>query len=136
MNLKFTNSVTAGLFILATLSDSLAQGSILFANHRIGAGVDAPVFDSSGSRLEGPRYRAALYAGLAQSSLQFRADTPLLMGPQSGYFDGGIVIANDFQPTFALWVQVTAWDTTVGTTFEAVKSLGVGGYGESALFQV
>jgi hypothetical protein len=136
MSRILTNYITFALLTLSTLSKSHAQGSIFFSNHVVNYGIDAPVFDSAANRLQGSRYRAAMYAGSAQTFLQFRADTEFLTGPQSGYFDGGVIIENDFQPGVPLWVQVTAWDTMLGGSFEAVKSLGIGGYGESTPFQV
>jgi len=121
---------------VSTVSDSLAQGSFLFANHVIGEGVNAPVFDSSGNPLEGPRYRSAMYVGVAQDSLLFAASTPFLSGPEAGYFDGGLVINNTVSGGVLTWVRVAAWDATVSQTFEGAQALGMGGYGESAIFSV
>jgi hypothetical protein len=112
----------------------LGQGSFDFTN--LGSGINSPVFDSAGNRLEGPQYRAAMYAGLTEASLQFVADTPFLAGNLAGFFDGGYVFVQDLHLGFAASVQVVAWDTTLGSTFEAAKSRGLGGYGEAKIFQV
>jgi hypothetical protein len=38
-------------------------------------------------------------------------------------------------PSLFPWLQVRAWDARLGSTYDAVKALAIGGYGESNLFQ-
>jgi hypothetical protein len=122
--------------------------------------VNAPVFDAKGEPL-GPEYRALLYAGPSPEALEFTVgpDVVLEDGPiqpaiakfrsdMPGYFTmewlhgGNIKFVVDW--VWALNVslgqaasfQVRVWDSRLGTTFEEVQNLGIGGYGESELFQM
>jgi hypothetical protein len=112
------------------------QGTFEFDNLALGAGIDALVFDAAGNRLQGPSYLAGFYAGETMDSLMpTGAVTPFLTGALAGYFLGGVVqLRNPFIPggQFA-YVQVRAWDPRLGTTYEDVMRIGLGGYGESKI---
>ena len=41
---------------------------------------------------------------------------------------------NNVLPGQEAWLQVRAWDARLGSTYEAVVALGIGGYGQSNLF--
>jgi hypothetical protein len=109
--------------------------------------VNAPVFGSDGSRLSGANYVAMLYGRPTADSLspavvglttQIMPPVPftITVNGQGGYFfftdsPGYVQIRSSLDP----WLQVRAWDARRGASYEAVKALGIGGYGESNLFQ-
>ena len=107
------------LSILAATSLSVAawgQGTLTFAN--FGGGVNAPVFQVDGTtRLIGPSFQAILLAGPTQTSLvPVTSQTPFLTGTQAGYFDGGTVTIPTVAPGGTAFVEIIAWDSTLGGT--------------------
>jgi hypothetical protein len=129
-----------------SIESSFAGASYIFCNY-YPPEIDAPVFNSAGNRLDGTNYVAMLYGGRTTDSLApawFLGGYPMAPVPftdyslsgQAGYFwypgwmeimtVGGISLA---------WLQVKAWDARLASTYEEAVSLGLGGYGESSLFQ-
>ncbi len=114
--------------------------------------VNAPVFDSRGARLEGSNYAAELWGSATPDSLApvltyvtgQRVIVPFLSGPGlgAGYFSdpegrafGDQLTVPGVPPGTGLaWLEVRAWDTRLGATYEDVAARGVGGFGESPLF--
>ena len=134
-------SISAGLSIT---NSSLGQSTFGFVNHIDGI-LDAPVFDSNGNRLAGSDYVAMLYGGLTTTSLS-RANWGIQVMPPvpftyrsdlgGGYFGLiGYVEIEGVPGGSTVWLQVRAWDSRLGATYEDVVALGIGGYGESNLFQ-
>jgi hypothetical protein len=139
---------TIYLSIFLGLAGISAQGDAAFLLSNRDMGVRAPVFDSKGEPL-GPDYRVALYVGPTSEDLaitleyrenkpaigKFRADLP-------GYFTieyrnfPEVVLARNVSEGQIASLLVRAWDSRLGETFEQVLDLGIGGYGESDLFQV
>jgi hypothetical protein len=122
-----------------------AQATFLFRNYHL-LGVDAPVFDGQGNRLFGDSYVALLYGGPTTDDLQVAkaGDLTTSINPvpflqtfngQVGYFarPGQVAVVN-VPPLAYAWLQVRVWDTRLGATYDEVASLGLGGYGQSALF--
>lgn len=124
-----------------------AQGTFFFRNwaiHQSGV-LDAPVFDSDGSRLFGTNYVAQLYGGSAPDSLsparydannQIMNPTPFtFVNPfgETGYFSEPAWVYINGAPS-AAWLQVRAWDVRLGASYEDVVALGIGGYGQSSVF--
>ena len=141
------------LIVLAAMIPSLAlsQSTFQFINRHLPSGIDAPVFDAFGNRLSGTNYVAILYGGptvdwltVAWEDVPHQPMPPVpftfMPGGQSGYFN-----YDGFQSDFVeirtvscggiAWLQVRAWDVRLGATYEEVVNLGLGGYGESNLFQ-
>ena len=121
------------------VEEGQTQATFDFRNYNAAASINAPVFDSDGSPLASYRYLAVLYGGPTQDSL-----TPatwsgqpvyseFLVGPVQGYFQGKEAMVANVPELGEAWLQVRAWDTRLGATYEEVSSLGVGGYGESNL---
>jgi hypothetical protein len=107
--------------------------------------VDAPVFDSAGNRLSGTDYVAMLYGGptgdslapatIEYSSTQVMSPVPFTF-PLPGYFDrSGWVGIPTVPGGGTARLQVRAWDARLGASYEDVVALGLGGYGESGVFQ-
>ena len=125
---------------------ALAQSTFAFRNFLgFGSSVDAPVFDAAGNRLSGTNYVALLYGGQTMNSLapaiNFGSGTvmpvplTLVVAGLGGYLDGGTVQVDTLPCGGLAWLQVRAWDARLGATYGDVVKLGLGGYGESNLFQ-
>jgi hypothetical protein len=138
---KWRMRTVALLIILA--QSAFSQATFFFRNFDA-EGLDAPVFDAAGNRLSGDNYVAVLYGGPTQDSLVLAnagvgsmSPVPFTatFGGQAGYFSraGQLYLNNVLQLGYA-WLQVRAWDTRLGATYDDVMRLGVGGYGQSALF--
>src|SRR6185369_12808090 len=120
-----------------SLCTVFAQSSFLLRNR-----VDAPVYDSLGIPLAGTHYRAELWGGATADSLSPLVDidqgftrvfAPFIV---PGFFssDSGYISVRTVPPFGFAWLQVRAWDTRLGATYEEVAGLAIGGYGESTLF--
>jgi hypothetical protein len=129
------------LFTLISSISAFGDASFIFQNY-YPAELDAPVFDENGNRLSGAHYVAVLYGGQTPDSLRSArlgaADMPpesltAVFNGQGGYFSTpGHVWVSDLGGY--AWLQVRAWDTRLGATYDEVAGLGVGGYGRSSLF--
>jgi hypothetical protein len=102
------------------------------------------VFDAVGNRLSGSEYLASLYVGPTSDSLQpvVRATgrdevsiRPFRLGVAAGYIVGESVEASNVDGGTLVWVQMRAWDASLGGTYEQAVQAGLGGYGESGLFE-
>jgi hypothetical protein len=141
--------VNRGILAIVLLFPNVAisQASYSFFNYVASVGLDAPVFDAAGNRLFGDNYVTVLYGGLTSNDLQLATAGDLItsMDPvpfiriydgNSGYFarPGGVHITTVPGGGVA-WLQLRAWDLRLGQTYDEVAVLGIGGYGESLLFQ-
>jgi len=118
-----------------------------------GGSVGGKIFDSEGTPLSGPRYNAELWGnGTDPSSLTpafeynaynrngrlVQVFAPFGTGSKAGYFrDPTYTGLGVFNPDVGdeCWLQVRAWDTTLGETYEEVAAKNIGGYGESPIFK-
>jgi len=138
------------VFCAVLLGWSQAQSSFILANRLVWDSVDAPVFDGAGRPLDGTEYRAELYGGTTQDSLSPLYDLRIWEGSRErvrlalpfashGYLVNtpgrNTVVSPDVSSGAVLWLQLRAWETRVGDTYEAAVARGLGGYGESALFR-
>ena len=133
------------IIVIAVLSanSALSQATFFFRNFYSGE-VNAPVFDAAGNRLFGDNYVAVLYGGPTPDSLALASGGVGSMSPvpftvtfggEAGYFSRGAQVYVDNVPQSGYaWLQVRAWDTRLGSTYDDVVRLGLGGYGQSALF--
>ncbi|MCL5097578.1 MAG: hypothetical protein M1608_08630 [Candidatus Omnitrophica bacterium] len=133
------------LALAFALNSGFGQSAFVFLNYDSREGINAPVFDGNGNRLLGDNYVAMLYGGLTTDSLtpalSYSVGNPVMPAVPftytpnglAGYFYyPGIVF---FQNEATSWMQVRAWDTRLGASYEEVAKQNVGGYGESAFFQ-
>ncbi|HWC59135.1 MAG TPA: immunoglobulin domain-containing protein [Verrucomicrobiae bacterium] len=155
-NLTLTNvqSVAAGVYSVrvqdlsstvwslpATLVVGTADsggGQINFANWFVDSKTNAlPIFDVDGSTLlNGGGYVAQLYAGPALASLRpVGQPTPFQSGFNAGYFVPQTLTLGNVAPGSNVMVQVRAWDTAFGPSYEAARAMG-GRFGKSPIFQV
>jgi hypothetical protein len=144
-------TLTIALATLNVLVSSAVMGqSSFWLNNYLPRLVDAPVFNADGFRLEGANYLAELWGGATPDLLlpaiapfsNQRVIVPFLSGGSAGYFrdtydgrdglDSPSILA--VPPYDFAWLEVRAWDARLGSTYEEVAALGIGGYGESPLF--
>jgi hypothetical protein len=124
--------------LLTVGTSNVGGGQINFANWFLTSGTNAfPVFDVDGTTLlNGGGYVAQLYAGAELASLRpVGQPTPFKAGYQAGYFVPQTLTLGNVAPGSNAVVQVRAWDTAFGSSFEAARALG-GRFGKSAIFQI
>ncbi len=141
---SFRQNSLALLVMAALLTPRACKGqSTYYFNNFL---PDAPVFDASGNRLSGTNYVAVLYGGTSPVTLQLGLAQGLVtMSPVpftvmhnglAGYFRyGGFVEVSSINPGGLAWLQVRAWDARLGASYGDVAKQGLGGYGESNLFE-
>ena len=79
---------------------------------------------------------AQLYAGPDLASLRpVGQPTPFQSSYNAGYFVPQTLTLGNVAPGSNAVVQVRAWDTSLGSSFEAARAMG-GRFGKSAIFQV
>jgi len=134
----------AAILGFALASSSPGQSTFALNNHDFG--VDAPVFDALGQPLAGQNYFVELWGGATADSLMpslgaFSRQRVIISFGVNGYFRdadadrGGYATVFNVPPTLTSWLQVRAWDARLGATYEDALARGLGGYGESPLFQ-
>ena len=120
---------------------ALSQATFEMYNYDPSHGVDAPIFDSQGVPLVGPRYLAELWGGVAADSLAPALDYDYGRGRLIvPFYTGGYFY--DFRSAWVFtvpsggraWLQVRVWDANLGSTYEEAVSRGWGGYGASPAF--
>ncbi len=136
------HDLTSTVFSLpATLTvgtTNAGGGQIYFANWFLTSKTNAlPDFDVDGTTLlNGGEYVAQLYAGPALASLRpVGQPTPFQSGFNAGLFVPQTLTLGNVPPGSNALVQVRAWDTAFGPSYEAARALG-GRFGKSPIFQV
>jgi len=127
----------SGLVASAAAELYLSGGTILFVGYNVAAGIDAPVYDLDGTtKLAEARYWAQLYAGpTAEELAPAGQPAPFRTGLLAGYWVGGAVELPNVAAGETAFVQVKAWDSASGATYEAAWAAN-GKTGASALLQV
>jgi len=123
------------LMILSSLLvavGAFAQGSVQFSG-KVANVYDAPVFVGSvagGVRATGPAYMVQLYAGNTATSLGPVAGSllPFLTGAGAGYWKttGVTIPAGSIDASGNSFLQVRAWATASGATYELASASGTG----------
>jgi hypothetical protein len=116
---------------------AFAQGQVNFANRVVGS-YDAPVFVGSltGAKADGPTYMAQLYAGPSATTLAaIGAPIPFRTGAAAGYITSSTQIIPTVAPGAVAQVQMRAWATAAGATYEAALAAN-GGTGQSAILAI
>lgn len=133
-----SSTVWSRLAMLAVSASDAGGGEINFANWFVTTATNAlPVFDVNGTTLlNGSEYVAQLYAGPALASLRpVGQPTPFQSGFNAGYFVPQTLSLGNVAPGSNALVQVRAWDTAFGSSFEAARALG-GRFGKSPILQI
>jgi len=117
---------------------AFAQGTVNFAAKVTGT-YDAPVFVdtiASGVKATGAAYNAQLYAGPVGGILgPIGAPVPFLTGTGAGYWRSATATILTVAPGATASVQIRAWATAAGGTYEAALAAS-GGTGQSATLSV
>jgi len=142
-----TKRICLALAILAQITGGefcRAQSTFIFQNW---GGVNAPVFDAAGNPLYGTNYLAMLYGGptidsLAPATRDYLSPQPMPpvpftvpLSPFGYFYRGNYVVIPTVPCGGSPWLQVRAWDARLGSSYESVAALGLGGYGESNFFR-
>ena len=132
--------MNSGLLVLTSVLafgfcvSSRGQGIFAFNNSPA-----RPVYDSEGKPLNDPFYWVELYGGASGSALSPGIDwvngSRDMLPVVSGLFDAGKAVMIVDAPNGLAWLQVRAWDSRLGATYEDVSVLNIGGYGESNVFE-
>src|SRR6185437_2423891 len=124
---------------LVVSTNDMGGGQINFANWYVTPiRTNAlPVFDADGTTLlSGSEYVAQLYAGPDLASLRpVGQPTPFQGGYNAGIFVPETLTLGNVAPGSNAVVQVRAWDTAFGPSYEAARAMG-GRFGKSQIFQV
>lgn len=126
MKYKLTRLSTLVVFTMGA-SLVLAQdgGTVRFSNRYLNELVDAPFFDQNSERLD-EKYMAQLYAWSAEKGfLPVGSPIPFFsQEAKKGYFNGGYADVYFIEPLSPVWVQVRAWFSETGATFEEAALAG------------
>jgi len=115
---------------------AFAQGQVNFANRVVGS-YDAPVFvDSLAGVRAGAGYMAQLYAGATAGALTaVGSPVPFRTGAAAGYVTSSTVVIPSVAPGAVAQIQMRAWATSAGATYEAALAAS-GGTGQSAILAI
>jgi len=128
------------VLIVASVA-TYAQGTLNFANFvqvaPPGVSVNAPIFNIDGTtRLAGSQFQAILYGGPDANSLQAMGSAVgFATGTGAGYFIGGQRVVTTVAGNTMAFLQVRAWDTLAGATWDAAFASG-SGYGMSPILNL
>lgn len=117
---------------------AFGQGTVLFNNRYPANSIDAPVFQGSlsGAKLDGSLFMGQLYAGVDKGALTaIGVPVAFRTGAGAGYITGGDIAVPGIAPGAAAWVQLRAWETAKGSSFEASSAAG-GFAGSSVAVQI
>src|SRR5436853_254028 len=132
---KLWISCLTGILLLSRAA--YAQGTVYFRNKSATPDISAPVTDvRNGKRVEGSAWTAQLYytEGVATTSRSFRPAEPathFLTGGGAGYIIPVDITLSDVDTNVFITVQMRAWNTDAGMTYEQAAASPIGLIGES-----
>ena len=133
-NLTMNASLLALLISLVTVT-AMAQGTVNFVN--ITTGLNSPIYSSDGTtKLSGSAWTAELLLGPALNKMTSVATAGFLTGAGAGYFQGGVVSAQNVPPGGTAWCVVLVWATAFGSFSNALAANQFNVCSTSAPFQV
>jgi len=142
--MKMKKLLLVGVVSLVGVSSVSAQGTINFVN-RITGTLDKPVYLNGvgGTLLSGANFVAQLYYSATDpgpaGSLTAVLDAAAPFRPAgagAGYWNAGADatrVLTGILPNTQVWLQVRAWDSTFGATYDLAKAAG-GLWGDSNVF--
>lgn len=121
-----------------TVTNSVGGGGKVYFSNRFlsnGTNANAPVFDLDGvTPLNGSNYLAQLYGGLSLDLLRPAGQpSPFISGSLAGFFFPEVVTLPTVGPGSNAVLQVRAWDSSAGASYEEARAFG-GRFGKSELF--
>lgn len=127
--MKYTVLTLAATFAAAS---AFAQGTLNFGNRVTSAGIDAPVTDAAGTRIDGAAGWAQLLAGTGGTLAPVGSPVNFRTGAAAGYIanttvDAGVAAGSPVD------VQMVAWDASVGGSWAEASAAGLGGIGQSGV---
>jgi hypothetical protein len=130
--------ISVSVFLFADAC-ALGQGTVFFYNHVPAVGLDAPVFDTDGMKLQGGQFQAQLYAGPTADSLvpvglaaSFGSAQP---GYWSNWYDPLDRTIPNVPPGQEAYCQVRVWSYLRGASYDQVAAVN-GKHGASPVFSV
>jgi hypothetical protein len=114
-----------------------AQGTVNFSARVVGV-YDAPVYVGAvgGPKAEGAAYLAQLYAGATEAALAAVGEAvPFRTGAAAGYWTAASRAIPSVAPGANAAVQIRAWATASGATYEAAAAAN-GSIGRSATLTI
>jgi hypothetical protein len=116
----------------------LAQGTVVFENINVPAGLNAPVYEADRiTPLAGTQFIAELLGGPSPNSLTQVATTGFQTGTGAGYFLGGVESINTVAPRTTGWIEVEVWNTSSGGSFGQAQASGLpNSWWQSSVFSV
>ncbi len=127
MSQRLRASLLSAAYLLTNITTTVAlcQGTVWFRNRIVQQfqPVDVPFFDDQGPALEGPTYLAQLYFWKAVEGFGPAAGEPVAFST-NGYFYGESVLLPFVPECDSAWVQVRAWASRGGKTFEQAALAG------------
>ena len=140
MKTNFPNGLLVLSFLFSGTTFGQGFSKFSFTNFEP---VDALIFDAEGVPL-GLDFLVELWGSATSDSLVPALDfstgnrviVPFLGNGQEGLFVSSkeMIVSAEFFDGGYSWLQVRAWDGRLGSTYEEVAALDIGGYGESAVF--
>ena len=121
---------------VAQQSSPSNQGTINFVNRVTTDGILAPVYDAAGELLNGSKYKAQLYVGRNKSDLSpVGSASPFRTGNAAGFISA-VTINVPIEGGTKVWVQVVAWDSSLGENPLAIVATSPKSVGASAVFEI
>ena len=137
-----SRKVAAMLMVGGVAAPAMAQGTLHFST-LVTAGLDARVYLGIPYTFSSPApgsYVGQLYGGTSPDSLSRLATAVAFRdAPEAGrgYITDGVVAVPGVLPGAMAWVQLRAWRSDLGSSFEVAELTGGGLYvGESNRFQI
>ncbi|MBL9134306.1 MAG: chitobiase/beta-hexosaminidase C-terminal domain-containing protein, partial [Verrucomicrobiales bacterium] len=132
-------ALSDGVHLLISPTPRTGAGTVLFIN-RLGASLNAPVFDQDGTTLlSGPHFVAQLFAGPTAKTLA-PIGAPAAFGTdlRAGYWSDAVTTIRyltNVPPGTTAWVQICVWDLSVAPSFANAVARGEP-IGRSSILQV
>jgi len=103
---------------------AFAQGTVTFSNLS-GLSPAQPIFNVDGVTKLDSTFEAQLYVSSTLGGTYTAVGTPKAFTGSSGYVIGGTVTIASIAPGATAFLEIAAWQTAGGSTYETAKGAGV-----------